>query len=180
MPQYFNPARDLLIQQIEQRLAPWRSVPRKPPVYGWLRTIRQGLGMSAPQLAQRLGISRQAIADLESREREGAVTLEALSRAAAALDCDLVYAIVPRAELGAVIEAQARARAWDEMKRTAHSMHLEDQAAPTAETERLVRTRAAHLLSKSPRTLWESEAIRKPGSAGARPDTGRDRGSRSD
>ncbi len=124
--------------------------------------------MSARQLAQRLGVSRQGLADLERREREGAVTLAALSKAADALGCDLVYAIVPRSELGSLIEAQARARASDEVKRIVHTMRLEDQEAPSEETERLILERTADLLSRSRRKLWEVKPTVKAGAPGKR------------
>lgn len=144
---------------------------------GWLQTVREALGMSAPQLARRLGVSRQGLADLERREREGTVTLAALSRAAEALDCDLVYAIVPRSELGTLIEAQARSRALAEVQQVTHTMRLEAQEVPSDETERLVHERTVDLLSKSPRRLWEIKANESTGSARKRPYKGKGRGS---
>lgn len=177
MPKSFMVTRGVLLQQMEQRLASWRSLPRRSPPRGWLRTIREALGMSVPQLAQRLGVTRQGLADLERREQEGTVTLAALSKAADALDCDLVYAIVPRSELGNLIEAQARARAVEEVKRITHTMRLEDQEGPPEEAERLIVERTADLLSKNPRKLWEIKATAKAGAGRKRAFTGKDRGS---
>jgi predicted DNA-binding mobile mystery protein A len=177
MPQSFNPIHGLLQEQVEQRLAPWQSVPKRPPAIGWLRTIREALGMSAPQLGQRLGISRQGVADLERREREGAVTLESLAKAAAALDCDLVYAVVPRSRLESLIEAQARARALDEVRRVTHTMRLENQEASSGETARLIHQRTVDLLSRNPRKLWEVKPAAQAESGGKGPSTGKDRGS---
>lgn len=113
--------------------------------------------MSAPQLAGRMGVTRQGVADLERRERDGTVTLATLSKAAAALDCDLVYAIVPRKGLAALMESQARSRAEAEVKKAAHTMRLEAQQVPPEETEHLIRDRASDLLSNTPRKLWNLE-----------------------
>ena len=52
--------------------------------------------MTVRDLGRRLGIASSSVTRLEQREREGAITLAALRKAAAALDCELVYAVVPR------------------------------------------------------------------------------------
>jgi predicted DNA-binding mobile mystery protein A len=177
MLQRFKQTRGLLLRQIEQKLAPWRPLPRRPPAMGWLRTVREALGMSAPQLARRLGVTRQGLADLERRERQGTVTLAALSKAAEALDCNLVYAIVPRSELSTLIQAQARSRAQAEVQKVTHTMRLEAQEVPSEEAERLIHERTMDLLSKSPRKLWDMRAGENTGSARKRPFKGKGRGS---
>jgi predicted DNA-binding mobile mystery protein A len=144
----------LLLRQLDQRLAPWRSLPKNTPRGGWLRVIRQALGMSAPQLARRLGVTRQGLADIERRESDGTITLSTLSQAANALGCDLVYAIVPRTDLQNVVESRARERAWEEVNKAAHMMHLEAQDVSQKETNQLVEERTAQLLSANPRKLW--------------------------
>jgi predicted DNA-binding mobile mystery protein A len=110
--------------------------------------------MSAAQLSGRLGITRQAVADLERRELEDAVTLGALRKAAAAMECDLVYAIVPRSSLAQTMEDQALARATAEVSRAAHARRLENREIGKAETERLIEERFAALLSKDRKQLW--------------------------
>jgi transcriptional regulator with XRE-family HTH domain len=47
-------------------------------------------------LADALGCKRQACAQLERSEARGAISLYSLRKAAAAMDCELVYALVPR------------------------------------------------------------------------------------
>jgi len=66
------------------------------PQRGWIRAIRDALGVSGPQLAFRLGVSKQRISALEKAEIEGGASLNSIRQAADALDCDLVYALVPR------------------------------------------------------------------------------------
>ncbi len=145
----------LQLRQLEEKLRPWRSLPKTPPPRGWVRTIREALGMTTPQLARRLRVTRQTMAELERREIEGRATLDALGKAANAMSCDLVYALVPRQELDALLKDQARQRALSEVKKVAHSMRLEAQNVDIEETQRLVDDSAADLL-ENPRELWDS------------------------
>ena len=44
------------------------------PTEGWLRTVRHALGMSGPQLAARLGVTKARISKAErSEERRGGI-----------------------------------------------------------------------------------------------------------
>src|SRR5215217_7999866 len=83
---------------LDRRLADWRRLPAREarPHGGWVRAIRDALGMSAADLAERMGVTQSTVARLESSERDGRIQLDTLQRAADALDCDLVYALVPR------------------------------------------------------------------------------------
>jgi len=112
--------------------------------------MRQALGISSGDLARRLGTSRQLPLQLEKGEADDRITLRSLRAVAGALDCDLVYALVPRANsLQESIEDRARAQAKSRILGVEHSMALEDQAvgrideAVAAETGRIVRKRAA-------------------------------------
>jgi predicted DNA-binding mobile mystery protein A len=145
-----NEFRSLRLKQIDRALEPFRaarSVPR--PSKGWLHTIRRALGVSSAELARRLKTSRQLPLQLEKNEAEDRITLKSMRAAAAALDCDLVYALVPRAgSLQGTIEKRARAEARQRVAEVEHSMALEDQAAGNigaaveTETRRLVRKRS--------------------------------------
>jgi len=143
--------RNLRLQQLDRALEPYRkarTVPR--PSKGWIRAIRQALGVSSGELARRLGTSRQLPLQMEKGEAEDRITLKSLRAAASALDCDLVYAFVPRADsMQELIENRARDEAKSRVLGVEHSMALEDQAvgrideAVEAETRRLVRKRAS-------------------------------------
>src|ERR1700677_1946801 len=105
--------RNLLLNQLDRRLEPYRAARKlSRPAKGWIRAIRQALGVSSGELARRLGTSRQLPLQLEKAEAEDRITLKSLRAAANALDCDLVYALVPRADtMQELIEARARADA---------------------------------------------------------------------
>ena len=147
---------ELRLRQTEAMIGPWRNHQDSPtPGSGWVRLIRQALGMTSPQLARRLSISRQAVLDLEQREAKGAITIDALRRAAAALDCDLVYAVVPRTTLGAIVHTRALEKARRELDIIALSMRLESQGVEPVEHARQIADRADEIARDEMRTLWE-------------------------
>ena len=144
----------LRLRQLAQRLDALGPIPKRP-AGGWIRTIRGALGMSTTQLARRLGIAQSGVVTLEQREVQGTVTLESLSRAARALDCQLVYAIVPRDGLESVRERRARAVARTRLNRVAHSMALENQAVASEEQQAQEDQLVEELLATWPRTFWD-------------------------
>lgn len=143
--------RDLRLKQLDRSLKTYqaaRTVSR--PSRGWIRTIRQALGVSSGKLALQMGTSRQLPLQLEKSEAEDRITLKSLRAVANALDCDLVYALVPRAaSMQELIENRARAEAKKHVLGVEHSMALENQAvgrideAVEAEARRLDRKRAS-------------------------------------
>jgi predicted DNA-binding mobile mystery protein A len=113
--------------------------------------------MSRAQLAERLGITRSSVVKLEEREASGWVTLDALSKAANALGCTVVYAIVPATgSLEELVAARARLVAQALASRAGHSMSLEDQASDSDETLHQQRVVERRLLAEWPRDLWDT------------------------
>ena len=98
-----------------------------PPVRGWIKAIRAALGMSTAQLAKRLGIKQPSLVELEQSEAKGSIELATLRRVAEALDCTLVYALVPNKPLEAIVRNRARAFMRRRREPVEHSMLLEDQ-----------------------------------------------------
>lgn len=125
------------------------------PPRGWIRAIRDALGMSTAQLAARLGVSQPRVVDIERRETQDAITLSTLRKAAEALDCTLVYALVPNRSLDETVRERAGKLADARLGRVHHTMRLEDQALGpddlASERERLVED----LLRGDPRRLWD-------------------------
>lgn len=121
----------LTIKQLDRQLRDWQAIKNKygKPKAGWIKTLRMALGMSAEQLADRLGLTRGRIAQLEAAEPHEAVTLKTLNEAANALGCELVYAIVPKhnGSLQDIIEARVEQISKNQVARVAHSMSLEAQ-----------------------------------------------------
>lgn len=135
MPRPTAPDRRAARRALDRRFEKLRGFQAEAttPRAGWSRAIREALGMSLADLAARMDISATSVASLERGEREGRVQLDTLQRAADALGCDLVYALVPRRPLEAVVRDRAVAKATVGVGTVAHSMLLEDQAvAPDA------------------------------------------------
>ena len=145
---------DLLFQQIDTTLGPLRDAPPRPG-RGWLRAIRTALGMTSKQLAHRLQTSQSAIIEYEQREIAGTISLGTLRRAASAMDCDFVYALVPRRPLRDIVERQAEDVARRKLASVAHSMQLEDQGVSAEAMERQVQELARTLIEKRRRELWQ-------------------------
>lgn len=124
---------------MDKKLESWLPVrAEKQPPTGWLKAVRGALGISSRQLAQIVGVDMSAIIRLEEREPEGKMTVEMLNRAAQAMDCKVVYAIVPRDEyesLEAIVDNRAKKAAKDLLQKVEHSMRLEGQGSPDSKIE---------------------------------------------
>lgn len=115
-------------KHLDRKLAVFRTREdlARPP-RGWVRAIRDALGMTTRQLAKRVGISQPGIVALEKGEMNDTVSLGTLRQAAEALDCKLVYVLVPNISLDAMVRARAEALAEKQMSRITHTMRLENQ-----------------------------------------------------
>ena len=105
------------------------------PVRGWIKAIREGLGMSSEQLARRLGVKQPSVVALEQSEAKGTIALATLRRVAEALDCTLVYALVPNQPLETIVRDRARILLRRRREPVEHSMLLEDQAVSAKDSE---------------------------------------------
>jgi predicted DNA-binding mobile mystery protein A len=109
------------------------------PPKGWIRAIRDAIGMTGAQLGRRLGMTAQGIVSLERSEANGTIQLNTLRRAAEAMDCVVVYAMVPRTSLNEMVDQRARELALQAIQRVSHSMALEDQQVDR-DLEKRIRT----------------------------------------
>ena len=159
MPTAQKSLKQLKLRQLDSSLKVFQDLRSiRPPKLGWVAEIRQGLGMTTAQLGRRLRLTKQRVGALERAEAEGKVTLASLKRAAHALDCELVYAIVPRGSLQEVVDRQAQAVAREMVQRTAHSMWLERQSPSDEEISAQIRDVAAQLRAEGSSRLWDSSA----------------------
>jgi predicted DNA-binding mobile mystery protein A len=144
-------------KNLDRRLASLRVEALIVPPSGWIKAIRQALGMTAAQLARRMGVVQSRVSALEKAEMHGTPSLKTLRQAAEAMDCVLVYAIVPRTSLDQIVLDQAVKKADVELARHHHTMRLENQAMDkrdlATERERLV----ADILAGSLRRVWDDE-----------------------
>ncbi|MHB0772914.1 mobile mystery protein A [Bradyrhizobium sp. 1.29L] len=146
------------IRHLDSRFATLRALShaQRPPK-GWLRAIRDALGMTTAQYAKRLGVSQPRIVELEKSEQGGSVTLNTLQRAAEALGCRLVYVLVPERPLAEVVTKRAAEVAERQSRAIEQTMRLEDQAVENNQAARALREQAIEDLLKRPARLWDDE-----------------------
>ena len=151
-------AKQLRLDQLDAVLlgAASHPLPPRPPV-GWLRAIRETLGMTSAALGQRLGITASGVRKLEQAEAADAITLATLRRVAEALDCELHYVLVPRQPLRQMRRQQALRLAQQLHECAGRTMALEAQpvdAPSTGQKERL-EAMAQEILRSSGTRLWD-------------------------
>jgi predicted DNA-binding mobile mystery protein A len=99
-----------------------------------------------------MGVRPQTVDTIEKSEAAGTIQLKTLRRAAEALDCTLVYAIVPNATLEAAVRTRARQIALRDLRRVAHTMKLEAQDTGDADLEGRIEAYIRDVLKE--RDLW--------------------------
>ncbi|MBI5938275.1 MAG: mobile mystery protein A [Betaproteobacteria bacterium] len=146
-------------RQLDKRLAVLgNSQALTRPPRGWVKAIREALGMTTAQLAKRMGVSQPRVVTLEKAEANGAITLESLERAARALDCRLVYALVPRQSLDELIEEQALRLARKRLAATSHTMSLEAQGVGKEDESEQLKRLVRQIIEKAGSELWEEDS----------------------
>ncbi len=144
------------IRHLDKRFAALRPLTKSArPPKGWLRAIRDALGMTTAQYARRLGVSQPRIIELERSEVSGGVTLHTLQRAAEALGCRLVYALIPEKPLAETVREQAEFVAARQLANVEHTMRLEDQAVQDKAASKEQHRRLIEELLRRPARLWD-------------------------
>lgn len=155
---------ELKLRQLDTALTSWRNADLPPrPSSGWIKAIRESLGMAAAHLATRLGVATSTVTRLETSEADDTISLGTLRRAAEALGCELQYALVPRQSLAETLENRALTLARQQMGAISHTMTLEAQTTSPETVEAQTRTLAERLLKGSRRALWKEPVRGKSG-----------------
>lgn len=149
--------RNLQVDQLDNKISAYIYLKNVPaPPNGWVRTIRKTLGMTLQQLAEKRGISKQSVHDIEKREKDKSITLKSLQETANALDMDLVYGLVPKdGSLNALIEKKAHELAIQIVSRASQTMTLEDQANSKERIQQAILERTYLLKKEMPKILWD-------------------------
>lgn len=149
--------KSLQIQQLNGKMLAYASLQKvAPPPTGWIKAIRNAIGMSMLQLGNRLSITKQSVQDIERREKDGSITIKALREAARVLDMQLVYGFVPNdGSLELLIERKAKELATQIVMRTNNTMKLEDQENTKKRVEKAIQERTTIIKTEMPKTLWD-------------------------
>ena len=124
------------------------------PQDGWLRTIREALGISLRQQAKRIGIGPSTLLAHERNESTGHITLAQLQKLAAALDCEVRYTLVPKHDLEDILLKQAENVARAEVFGVSHTMALEQQRPSNSFEQDMIAERKRELLAGNWSRLW--------------------------
>jgi predicted DNA-binding mobile mystery protein A len=145
----------LMRLRLDERLQPLRTIKNAAaiPRGGWLRAIRQALSMSLDDVANRLAITRSSVARIESSEQRESIQLDTLRRAAQAIDCELVYALIPRVPLTQAMEEQRLKMAQLLNAKVSTHMFLEGQETKGPGLEQWREDRAVALVSD--KKMWK-------------------------
>ena len=146
----------LIRDQLDTTLKHFKSVvPITLPPKGWVRAVRDALGMNGRQFAKRLGVNPSRVTEMEQGEISGSLTLKSMRKAADALGCVFVYGVVPRESLQSIVEEQVAKVARKRFSRTSHTMALEDQALSGKEKKKALKELEEELIRNMPKYLWD-------------------------
>ncbi|MDE0151332.1 MAG: mobile mystery protein A [Bdellovibrionales bacterium] len=144
---------------IEKKISPWKKLRTdKRPPSGWLKAVRGALGMNTRQLAKRCGVHHSSILRIEKSEVQDKISIESLKKIASAMNCQLVYAIVPKVQyknLEEIIDKQATLLAHKLIKKVNHTMQLEAQGTSSKEIQYQTKKLANELKDKMNSRIWE-------------------------
>lgn len=124
------------------------------PAAGWIRTIRQALGMSASDLARRLGVEVSTVSRIEANEVQDRIKLETMRKVADQLECDLVYVLVPRKSIEKTVRERAVSIAEKRIARLQQTMMLEEQGLSEEVLKSLIQSEADKIATSG--KLWQN------------------------
>lgn len=147
--------RKLIRQQIDSKLMQIKELRQVNADSGWIKLIREALGMTTTQLGKRAGIDQSRITRLEKAETEGDLKLSSLKKMAEGLDMQFVYAFVPKTSLESMVQEQAMKIALKRMKKVSHTMKLEDQELSEKEKAKVLEDLVQKILIEEPKDFWD-------------------------
>jgi predicted DNA-binding mobile mystery protein A len=144
-------------EQLDRRFAKLKLLTKEAarPPRGWIRAIREALGMTTGQLAKRLGVHQPRVIELEHGEGSGNITVRSLERAAEALGCRLVYILVPEEPLAETIRKRASAVAERQLASVEQTMRLEAQGVSDKVQHKEAHQRLVEKLLRRPARIWD-------------------------
>lgn len=145
----------LVREQTDARLTKLRPLLSMMPDGGWIRTIREALGMSTYDLANRVGLDQSRISKIETQEVGGDLMLSTLKKLAEGLNMKFVYGFVPETTLEETVQEQARKIVTNQMDRLNHTMRLEQQELTDVEKKKLLDDLVQKLLVSDPQDFWK-------------------------
>ena len=145
----------LVREQLEATLENHRALSAvNVPQKGWIRAIRDALGMSAKQLAYRMNVTQQSVARVEKDEPTGSVTIKTMRKTAEALNCQFVYGFIPKTSLDEIIRSKAKEVAKKRLAEASQTMALEAQSLSEEENQTVLSEMVEEIVNNPPSNLW--------------------------
>ena len=144
----------LIREQLDKRLTS-SIIPLLQSDHGWIKLLREALGMSTTQLAKRVGIDQSRISRLENAEIDGDLKLSSLKKIAEGLNMRFVYGFIPQSSLEDLVKEQARKIAQKRMGRVNHTMRLEDQELTMEEKAKAFDDLVLKILVEDSKDFWD-------------------------
>ena len=145
--------RKLMREQLDQKLTGLKAL--RIPEAGWIKGIREALGMTINDLAERMGIDPSRMRRIEYADKRGDLKLSTLKRVAESMDMDFVYGFVPKeGSLEEMIRAQARKNVEKRMKKLNQTMRLEMQDLTVEEQRKAMDDMIDQLLTDGTKLNW--------------------------
>lgn len=146
----------LIREQLDKKLSKLRPILNMPvPKGGWVKTIREALGMSTYELAKRTDLDQSRISRIESSEAKQEIKLSTLKKMANGLGVKFVYGFVPEDDLEEIVRQQAMKIAKKRLSRVDHSMKLELQGVSEEEKEKALKDLIDQILIEEPKNFWD-------------------------
>lgn len=144
-------ARVLQIRALDKKTSDLKSVKNiVPQSSGWIKTVREAIGMTVSQLAARLGVTQPRITKMESNEDN--LKLSTMKKAAEAMNCEFVYYFKPRTTFQNLVDEQAQKKAAEVLKTVNVNMALENQEIAEDEA---VKDFASDLINTKIKQIWD-------------------------
>lgn len=145
-------SKKLLRKSYQKKFDLMKKAAIKRPPQGWLKTIREFLGMTTTQLAKKINVAQPRVINLEKNEKN--TKISTMERIADALNCDFVYAFIPRENIDDIIYNQAKKKALKILNRVNKNMGLENQLSDNEDTlEEVIK----ELLDNNIARIWDEE-----------------------
>ena len=146
----------LIRSQLNHSLTAFKSASlAHRPVKGWIKALRNAVGMSARQLGERMGISQQRLTAIESKESTDSLTIHTLKKVAEATNTHFIYGFAPKTDLDTIVKQQAEIYLKKYLNRVKHSMSLEGQSLTESEWQNWLENEIRDLIATNPSKIWD-------------------------
>lgn len=143
------------VQELDAKLKDWVILANKAtPKNGWVKSIRNALGLTTRLLAKRMGVNQSRVVHIEKNEVDGNLTIDTLKAAASSMNCKFVYAIVPEISLEYLLKKQLSETAKRKVQEKIEKMD-EVVIVSKEELSKMILEEAQNIYMQGQKKIWE-------------------------